>query len=204
MPLRLLTAPTKYPLSLADAKQHLRIEASNHDDDALVQTYIDAVVASFDAADGKINFPLLSQSWALDLDWSFAAGFDDPDVDESILLPLPPVTAVTAVKYRDSDGTLTTLSSSAYDVLLPEGRIAPVYGTSWPATRYQRRAVTIEYTCGHSVPDAVPMNVRAAILLWVGHLYANREAVNVGNIAQTMPMSVSDLIDTKRVWRRIP
>lgn len=204
MPLRPLTAPTKWPVSLAQVKEHLEIEPEDRHKDLQIQGYLDACCKKFDAREGELNRPLMAQAWALDLDGGFAAGFDDPEVDQSILLPLPPVTAVTAVKYRATDGTLTTLSSAAYDVFLPEGRIAPVYGTSWPATRDQRRAVTIEYTCGHTLAADVPPEIVTAILLWVGHLYANREAVNVGNITSVMPMGVRDLVCGLVERRRIP
>lgn len=40
----------------------------------------------------------------------------------------------------------------------------------------------------------IPASAKAAILLTLGHLYENREAVNVGNIVTEMPMGVQSLL----------
>ena len=40
----------------------------------------------------------------------------------------------------------------------------------------------------------MPASVKAAILLTLGHLYENREAVNVGNIVTEMPMGAERLL----------
>lgn len=38
------------------------------------------------------------------------------------------------------------------------------------------------------------------MLLLIGHWYEHREAVNVGNIINTMPLSVEALLMPYRVW----
>ena len=51
------------------------------------------------------------------------------------------------------------------------------------------------------VAGAATLNdaVRSALLLMVGHLYANREAVGPGNLTQ-VPLGVNALLDTVRSW----
>ncbi len=60
-------------------------------------------------------------------------------------------------------------------------------------------AVTAE-TAGDN-PMVVNNAIKAAILLTVGHLYANREDVVRGVVAQQLPMGARDLL---RPWRIIP
>jgi hypothetical protein len=46
---------------------------------------------------------------------------------------------------------------------------------------------------------AVPAALRQAILLAVGHLYENREAVNIGNITTLLPLAFDALCNAHRV-----
>lgn len=43
-------------------------------------------------------------------------------------------------------------------------------------------------------------DIRAAMLLLIGHLYANREAVNIGNITSTVPFAVESLLQPYRFY----
>ncbi|GJK86863.1 MULTISPECIES: head-tail connector protein [Citrobacter] len=43
-------------------------------------------------------------------------------------------------------------------------------------------------------------DVKAAILLLVGHWYANREAVNIGNITTEIPFTVEALLQPYRIY----
>lgn len=49
---------------------------------------------------------------------------------------------------------------------------------------------------GQSFVGLAPRPILQAMLLLVGHLYANREAVNVGNIVNTMPYAVEWLLSS--------
>jgi uncharacterized phiE125 gp8 family phage protein len=55
-------------------------------------------------------------------------------------------------------------------------------------------AITVT-TPSPGVLSVVPESVKRAVLLLVGHLYENREAVNVGNIVNTLPFTVDALLD---------
>jgi uncharacterized phage protein (predicted DNA packaging) len=49
-----------------------------------------------------------------------------------------------------------------------------------------------------------PASFKAALLLLIGHSYANREAVTVGTTAQQMPMAVESLLWSSRNWSGPP
>lgn len=50
--------------------------------------------------------------------------------------------------------------------------------------------------------DSFPASFRAALLLLIGHSYANREAVVTGTIANALPMAVQSLLWSSRCFRR--
>ncbi|ORM66145.1 head-tail connector protein [Pantoea rwandensis] len=43
-------------------------------------------------------------------------------------------------------------------------------------------------------------DVRTAMLLLIGHWYANREAVNIGNITSEIPLAVDALLQPHRIY----
>ena len=63
--LRLKTAPTLTPVSVAEAKTHLRIDSSFTADDTYIETLINVATS---AAENYTNLALMEQSWYLDID----------------------------------------------------------------------------------------------------------------------------------------
>lgn len=51
-------------------------------------------------------------------------------------------------------------------------------------------------------PDPILLNddVKAAMLLLIGHWYANREAVNIGNITTAVPFALEALLQPYRIY----
>lgn len=195
MALSLVTAPTHEPVSLDEAKQHLRVDVS--DEDALIQTLIEAAREHVETYTGRA---LITQTWDLKLDAFPCSG-------SVITLPKPPVTSITSISYVDTSGDSQTWSSSLWDEDLPSGpkaqpaRIAPAYAESYPSTRGQMNAVTIRFVCGYGSAGAVPRSIRAGMLLLIGHWYQNREAVvvGVGMGAVAVPDAVDALLWPYRV-----
>lgn len=206
MALTLVTAPAAKPLTLAEAKAHLRVDGS--DDDDLITALIAAATAHIDGRDGWLNRALVSQTWDLTLDAFPGANRFNPY--GAIQVPLPPLISVTSITYVDTAGATQTLSSSLYtvDVKSTPGRIVPAYGKTWPSTRDQVNAVTVRFVAGYAdsgaspadPADNVPQAIKQAMLLMIGHWYANREAVNVGNVVNEMPISAAALLNPFRVW----
>lgn len=168
------TAPVPEPVTLADAKLHLRIDST--DDDTLITALIKAARENVEASCERALMP---QSWTERLDSFPQRGYCGPVVrpfDDRIYLRGGVVSAVTSVKYIDVDGVEQTLDPLAYvaNLTAEPATIAPVYGTSWPATRDEHGSVSVLYAVGYTDADAVPASLKAAILLIVGDLYANR------------------------------
>lgn len=184
MPLVQLTFAAEEPVSLDRAKLHLRQDET--DDDDLIRAL---VTAARKWCEVRLRQCLVTASWRLSLD-----GF--PCGAGMIELPRPPLRSVTSVKYYDAANVERTVSSTYYDVDVASrpGRLVPAWGYTWPATYPRLNAVNVEFSAGYGDADDVPETIRQAILLLVGHWYANREAVAVGTITKPVEFSVESLL----------
>ncbi|QPC43493.1 phage head-tail connector protein [Kaustia mangrovi] len=186
-------APAELPVSLEEAKAHLRVDHA--DDDTLITGLIQTATDYVDGWSGILGKCLVSQTWRLDL-----CGFP-PWV---IYLPLAPVSEIVDVTYCDEDGNQQTLSPTVY-----RGPVIDAYGPylyrveseSWPSTDTRPDAVSVTFTAGYGAPSDVPQSIRHALLLLVGHWYENREATSP-DVPGTVPFAVDALLAPhRRVFR---
>lgn len=182
-------APASQIVTLAEAKLHLAV--SNTDFDALIAGLISAATDHLDGYSGILGRALITQTWRQDF-----AGFSG-----CMRLPVGNLLSVSSVSYYDVDNSQQTLSTDVYSAL--SDAIGPLLvlnsGSSWPATYPRQDAVRVTWTAGYG-PSAsdVPAAIKQAILLLVGHWYANREAVSAGGSPAELPMGVTALIDPFR------
>lgn len=186
MSLKIITKPASEPIDLATAKAHLRVDVT--DDDTLITGLIAAARQGAEHLTGRA---LMQQTWELALD----------EFEDSISLVKAPYVSISSFKYTDTNGVEQTLTSSDYIVndYKEPARISPAYGTSWPSTRDQENAVRIRFVAGYADAASVPQEIKQWMLLRIGVMYENREAVNVGNIVTEIPY-VDRLLDAYRIW----
>jgi uncharacterized phiE125 gp8 family phage protein len=110
------------------------------------------------------------------------------------------VQSISALTYVDTGGTTTTLSTSNYvlDTYSLVARVYPAYSLIWPMTRDQRNAVSVRYVTGYGAAASVPPNILHAMKLLIAHWYESREAVNIGNIVNTIPLTVDTLLSAEK------
>jgi uncharacterized phiE125 gp8 family phage protein len=176
-------APTENPVTLTEAKAHLRVDHA--DEDTLITALIAAATDHLDGYTGILGRALVTQTWRQDFE-----GFAP-----KLRLALRPVASVTSVTYFDGDNTSQTLSASIYG-LFEDGAgpyIALDPDQTWPGSYRRVDGVSVTYVAGQAVA-AVPQAIKHAILLTVGHWYANREAVSVGSTVAALPLGVDALI----------
>lgn len=188
MPLALTctTAPEQEPVSLEDAKEHLRVEGE--DEDALIAMKLAAARSELEET---IRRAIITQTWRLKLD-AFPDGAGD------ILLPRPPLQSVTSITYVDADGATQTLATSVYEAQADEepARVTLKYGQNWPAVRDQPNAVTVTFEAGYGdSPEDVPAPLRAWLLLRMAELYENREPTVIGTVVGRMQDTLDRLAD---------
>ena len=187
MHVRVTSAPEAV-VDLVSAKDHLGIDHNDHDD--LIDAYVAAATGHLDGPDGWLGRALGVQTLEARLD-AFPCG-------EILRLRYPPFVDVTSIKYDDEDGVEQTLDPENYDVFDPLG-VQLAVDCEWPAARVRKGAVRVTYEAGYT---ELPKAIRAAILLMVGDLYANRETVVNGTISSKIQMSTSveALLGPFRKW----
>lgn len=166
--------PVELPLTLDEAKDHLRVTGTA--DDADIAAKLRSAVSQLDGAEGLLNRALITQTWAMKLDAFPHCGFD---------IPLPPLQSVTSISYVDGDGVTQTLATSVYRVLnagapMHKGRVELAYGQCWPTTRCQSQAVTVTFVAGYGARNDVPEHIRHLILIMVKEAYDHRTPVDAG------------------------
>lgn len=147
----LKTAPTALAVSVADMKDHLRI-ADYSDHDAMIQTYIEAETRSFEH---KSNTCLCAQTWYAYLSFE--------EVVEKVYLNKYPITAISSIKYYDSDNSQQTLSTDDYSVTYAL-RPSEIIIDDIPAVYERVDAMVIEFIAGFtSVPDDIVLALKQRV-----------------------------------------
>jgi len=152
--------PTDQGVTLAEAKQHLRVEFS--EDDALIEALIVA-------ARQQIEESLVWRSFT---PRTYRATYDYWNGSE-VYLPMPPAVAVLAVAVVDDGVPDVVIDPDVYVLDVGLGRLR-FYGEGTGGAAGRLR---VDYSAGYAT---APGWAKAAILLQVGNLYENREAVVVG------------------------
>lgn len=199
MAVRLITPPAVEPITLAQAKTHLRVDDTAEDD--LISALISASRTYCEKHTGRA---FITQTWELVIDQFPALPLT------GIAVPMPPLQSVTSVKYDDTGGVETTLGTIEYEVdtASEPGWVVPVT-TGWPTSIFDGiNAVRIRFVAGYApgtdspidLAANVPASLKAAMLLHIGQLYENREDVIVGTTITRMPTGgVMDLLHQYRV-----
>lgn len=188
------------PISLETARLHLRLDTEGsppaHPDDSLVEVLISV---AREAAEQYTACAIVQQDYTLALD-AFP--------EKEIVLGTWPVNSIAAVTYKDSDNQVQTLSSSEYflDNFSKPAKLHLQPGKAWPATATVANCVAVQFNAGHTDEDSpnpypLPKAVKQALLLLIGHLYENREAIAtiIGGSKEELPMGAAYLLTPHRI-----
>lgn len=180
----LISPPVEDVVTLASLKQHLRIDHT--DEDVLLEAMLASAIESLDGPAGDLNIAMVTQSWKVHLScW--------PDI---IRLPLHPVSAITSIKFRDTNNAQQTWPSSNYTLHSDALGSFIRYGYNvQPPSLYIDRLdnVEVEFVAGYGGADQVPAPLKAAILLLAADLYENRGSFVTGTIVTQIPLFIRRL-----------
>ena len=181
-----VVVPAEPLVSLALAKKHLRVDGD--DEDELIAQYVAAAADAIDAPTGWLNRAFGVQTLELRLD-----GF--PPTGAAVQLSHPPVRELVSVTYADAAG----VAQMVVGCRLQDGWLSPAAGAAWPTSPGGPGAVRIRYSAGY---DLIPSSIVSAVLLVVGDLYAQREAVVIegGVAAAVINPRANDLLERHRWW----
>jgi len=185
--LKVDTAPTTPLFTTAEAKDFLKVDTTA--DDTLIDNLVFAATESCQIYTNqyfiKHTVSQYSDNW-----------------DGIYTLYKSPVSAITHIKYYDTDDTEQTLDPSNYildDVSKP-ARIGLAVDGTLPSLSDRINAVHVKYTCGYGTASTdVPDGIKQAVLLTIGNWYENRQSVISGRTATELPLSSQYLLDQYKI-----
>jgi uncharacterized phiE125 gp8 family phage protein len=148
-------APVALAVTLAEAKETLRIDDDDTSLDALIGIWIRGVTAE---AEHTARCYFVNRPMRVTVD-AFSPA----------LRLVAPVYSVESVKYIDASATQQTLDPLDYftDKVSRPGYVVPAAGRAWPATA-RINAVTVDFTAGYgpdetTVPDCARLYILARL-----------------------------------------
>lgn len=201
MEYRILSQPVSEPITLADARAHLRIIAygspESHPDDAYVTQLISE---AREWVEKHLNRSLATKT----------IEFYANEFKEKYELSLLPIQSVDSITYLADDNTIKTVGASVYKFKAYESAAKLILASNQhlPTDLIgEEDAITITVTAGYTngtSPDTYPLPhpIKAAMLLIIGHLYENRQEDVLGNTRisfNSLPMGVYNLLQPYRL-----
>jgi uncharacterized phiE125 gp8 family phage protein len=200
MGLKLITPPSVEPITLAEAKSHLRVTHDLEDD--LITSLIKVAREKCELIS---NRSYVQQKWRLSFDCWPDFPFD---------LPRPPLLEVEKIEYKDEDGNVEEWNSDNYVVddhsFVPKIHLANQY--DFPVVPsinlYPANAIKITYKAGYEPDDSgettdytanIPERYKHAIKLLIGEWYEFREEIIEGTVPRKIPDGVRSLLGHDRV-----
>lgn len=189
------TPPAVEPVTLAEAKTHLRVDGN--DSDAEITAMISA---AREWCEQYLDRTLVHTQWVM--------RFDRFPVDSiaDIELPRPPVvaagvnTAVT-VTYTLEGGGTAAYGTASYrvDRHSTPGAVKTLYGGTWPPHLQDDNSVSVTWWAGYgSSGSDVPAAIRHAMLMLVAFWYDHRGTVLVGGISKQLEFAVESLLSSQK------
>lgn len=163
------------PVSLALAKQHLEYEDDDRDD--LINGIIAAARAWVEDHTGVI----LVQRAVVETRDAFGPCLE---------LHHWPVASITSITYLDGTGATQPMTAFRASLAKRPARVFPSVGSDWPAAAFPAD-ITVTYEAGFTDVAADCPALLNAMLLLIGHWFANREAV--GDVGGEIRLGVEAL-----------
>jgi len=189
LPHEVSAPPAGEPVSLAELRVHVSLEADDESFDTELGIYLKAATSDVEERTGT---KLIAQTVVMRADCFRALR----------RLPVAPLLAIDSIAYLDPNGVEQTLDPSVYEPVLtglhPLIRLKP--SRAWPGTYCAPDAIRVTATAGYG-EDAttVPHDIRAAILLLAADLFLNREDGEVGGDS-IIPTRVRALLRNHRTF----
>lgn len=185
--LKVNTLATNPLFTTAEAKDFLKVDTTA--DDTLIDNLIKAATQSCEEYTNQYFMDTLvtqySDNWM-----------------EFYRLYKSPVSALTHIKYYDSNDSLQTLAASNYilDNASKPARIGLAVDGELPTLADRINAVEVKYTVGYGTASTdVPDGIKQAVLLTIGNWYQNRQTVITGRTATELPLSSQYLLNQYKI-----
>ena len=173
--------PAAEPVTLGEARAHLRVDG--HDEDGLIGQLVTVAREHLERETGRV---LIARPFRLCL--------DDWPADGVIRIGWGPVREVTAVTVYDGKGNATA-ASLADHLLDGEARPARLWLRDLPVPGRMLNGIEIDFVAGFGASGAdVPDTLKRAMLLHVAAMFSLRGAIPVEAQPAVMPPGYERLI----------
>ena len=176
------------PLALDEVKEHLVVEST--DRDGYICGLIKRAISNFESITNSV---IAAQTWSMKMDY-----FDACELNR---IDKGPLLTVTSINYMNSAGIWTLLPSTEYRVDNSSyiGRIVPAIGRVWPTTYDDIDTVNIVLRFGYADYDAVPYDIKAALLMNIANWHEHPEGL-VENRFSAMANGAADIMSRYRIY----
>lgn len=147
--------------------------------------------------DGRMTVENILRRYLLTQTWDYS--LQEWPKEDFIKLPGGNLQTVSSFKWKDTDGTETTLTLTT-DYLVETngegiGKIVLPYGGSWPSeTLYPSNPIIIRFVSGWTTADLVPKNIKRAVK------FAAEDAYYHGNRHDILNGAIMNLLSSYRLW----
>lgn len=175
--------PTTEPVSLAQAKNYLRLDAGFVSDDAWIGDLVTSAREHIEKVTGRAlaqrtfrqvmdSMPYFTDTIQSQLAYP-PSYYSLPrysttlwNYSQMIKLYTPPVISVQAIRFIDANGNPSTLAQDTdfiLDRIAQPARIFPLPGSYWPPNYYTPNSCEVDYTAGYD-PDSTHVDTHSVIL----------------------------------------
>jgi uncharacterized phiE125 gp8 family phage protein len=185
-----MAEPEVEPVSLYDAKDHLRITPDVAEDDAYIQGLL---AAGRRMVESRLGSCTTATRWTARLESIGCSSC----CSDGVAIPMPPILVDIDHPFeavlRNADGVQEIIDPAAY--WIDDDAFPAVLRTrrGWPSVCCES-SVSIRFWAGYRTAQEVPAQIRAALKLLVATWYENRESVATESGAIVMPHAVDALL----------
>ena len=182
---RLVTAPATEPLTYAEVKAYLRLNGDSE------ETFVtNLIVVARQYVESQIWRPLISQVQSMN--------FDKSELTTQVYnINKAPVISINSVTYYDLNNALQTLNASDWesDIYSNPARFRI---KTLPQIYDRMNALQVNFTCGYANAASVPLPIKQAMLMLIGHYYENRQDVVTGTQVNKIDEASEHLLNPYR------
>lgn len=176
MGLTVITPATADPVTVSEVTEEITDYQSDTTNDATMATLI-----------GAATEWVQDQCWRQFMQATYLQTWDAFDSRRRFKLDIGPLVSISSVKYYDTLGTLTTISSSDYWADTNSYRPLITFKPTWSVPTLEDgrpSGIEVRFVAGYASADVVPKRAKQAIKLLAKYWWCKQEAGTVDDNAE--------------------